>query len=133
MEKLYYHPSAYYYPDTKKIVCQDCGVELNENGMSSEPCLIPTAAQSVLDNLKFEISVWNCRAFLLCFTEERGKRRYYKFDCSEEIKEKIDKLAIDSVYKAGGAINFSGIYPLSEELENFLEERIKNKEITLGD
>lgn len=37
----------------------------------------------------------------------------------------------DSVYDAGGAINWSGIYPLNKELEDFLEEKIKNKEIIL--
>jgi len=34
--------------------------------------------------------------------------------------EKIDKFVLDSIYKAGGAINWSGVYPISEEFEKFL-------------
>ncbi len=130
MEKLYYHPS-FYLAEDGKWRCSYCH-KVSNNGMIPEPCVYPTAAQSVFDDYRFEISVWNCRVSILCFVESNGKRDYYTIECSSnEIKEKLNKLAKNSVYDAGGAINISGIYPLSEELENFLEDKIKNKEITL--
>lgn len=99
--------------------------------MSEKPCSIPTATQSLLDDYRFEISVWNCKASLICFKEHDNTRQIFSLDTTPEIKEQIEALAEDSVYQAGGAINWSGIYPLSEELENFLEDKLKNGEIKL--
>ncbi len=130
MEKLYYHPS-FYLAEDGKWKCSYCHKEISNNGMIPEPCVYPTAAQSVFDNYRFEISVWNCECSLCCFREEKGHRNYFKIDCSEEIKQKIDILMEDSIYDVGGAINISGIYPLNEKLENFLESKIKNGEIVL--
>lgn len=130
MKRLHYHPDSYYNSDTSTWHCSQCHVE-TRNGMSEFPCNILTAAQSVLGDYKFEISVWNLSARVICFKEDKGKRHYFKIKTTEEIKNHVKKLAEDSVYQAGGVISFSGIYPLSEELERFLEEKIKNGEITL--
>ncbi|WP_028841989.1 hypothetical protein [Thermodesulfovibrio yellowstonii] len=129
MKKLYYHPSGI-ITNEGKVICSVCGVELVD-GMSPEPCKIPTAAQSVLNGVRFEISVWNCCPTLLAFEEQNSKKKYYWVNISEELKEKVWHLLIKSIEEAGGAINFLGIYPLNEKLEQVVEEGIKEGKIQL--
>ncbi|MEM3370013.1 MAG: hypothetical protein QXE90_04165 [Candidatus Micrarchaeia archaeon] len=104
-----------------------------ESNLSEQPCTVPTAAQSVYRNYRFEISVWNCKASLLCFTEDKsGKRKYYSLQTMDNsLSETTNRLAEKSVYDVGSAINFSGIYPLNKELEEFLEKNLDNKKIIL--
>jgi len=74
----------------------------------------------------FEVSVWNCKAELLCYHEDpAGCRTYYDIKAPEEVRDKIAELVEASVYRAGGALNISGIYPLSPELERFLWEKLQ--------
>ena len=47
-------------------------------------------------------------------------RRYRKIICDEKTKEKINELVIKSV-EEHGALNISGLYGLSDELVEFLE------------
>jgi len=82
--------------------------------------------------LLFEISVWNCRAELVCYTEDaNGRRKYFEIQADDEVLDRLDELVYDSVYKAGGAINISGLYPLSKELEHFLWSGIAEGKIRI--
>lgn len=133
MKKLYYHPETSYNPNSSESYCLRCGSKMVESNLSEQPCSVPTAAQSLYEGYRFEISVWNLRASLLCFTEDKyGNRKYFDLKADENILSAIDQLAEESVYGAGGAINFSGIYPLSEVLENFLEDGIKSGKIVIN-
>jgi len=82
--------------------------------------------------LLFEISVWNCKAELVCYTEDsNGKREYFEIQADDDVRDQLDELVYDSVYKAGGAINISGLYPLSKELERFLWSGIAEGKIKI--
>lgn len=129
MRKLFYHPSGTLLPDGR-VICTECGAELTD-GMAPVPCTTPTSAQSVLDRFRFEISVWNCQASLVAFREEKGRRVHYQIEAPPEVREKLRSLAVRSVEEAGGAINFSGLYPLNRELEDLLESGISSGEIKL--
>lgn len=129
MKKLYYHPEFEFR--NGRFVCVHCGV-VSPDGLSEHPCVIPTAAQSIYEDLRFEISVWNCRPELVCFKEEGTSRRYLDIKITSNLKKKVEDLIIKSVHDAGGAINFSGIYPLNEELEKVLYEGIKNRKILIN-
>lgn len=84
------------------------------------------------EGINFEISVWNCRASLLAFREDDGGREYYDIEIEDkELKKKIDKEVVESVYDVGGAINISGLYPLNNKLEMLLEEGLKTGKIKL--
>lgn len=133
MRKLYYHLEVGYNPSSPESYCLRCGSKIIESNLSEQPCSVPTAAQSLYEGYRFEISVWNCKAGLLCFTEDKyGNRTYFDLKADENILSAIDQLAEESVYQVSGAINFSGIYPLSETLENFLEDGIKAGEIVIN-
>lgn len=133
MKKLYYHPETSYNPNSSESYCLRCGSKIVESNLSEQPCSVPTAAQSLYEGYRFEISVWNCKAGLLCFTEdEKGNRVYFDLQADKNILAAIDQLAEESVYQVGGAINFSGIYPLSEKLENFIEDGIKAGKIVIN-
>jgi len=82
--------------------------------------------------LLFEISVWNCKAELVCYTEDpNGRRKYFEIQADDEVLDQLDEFVYDSVYKAGGAINISGLYPLSKELERFLLSGIAEGKIKI--
>lgn len=133
MRKLYYHLETGYNPNSPESYCLRCGSKIVESNLSEQPCSVPTAAQSLYKDYRFEISVWNCRANLLCFTEDKnGNRVYFDLQADDNTLSAIDQLAEESVYKVGGAINFSGIYPLSEKLENFIEDGIKAGKIVIS-
>lgn len=132
MKRLYYHLKVKLNPKTKNFYCIFCGKQMTESNLSEEPCVLPTVSQSVYDNYRFEISVQNYIPYLLCFTkDETDKRTYYSLYVDKDIYEELNNLIKDSVYKVGSVFNSSGLYSLSEELENFLEENIKIGKITI--
>lgn len=126
MKKLYYHPE--FELRNGKFVCTHCGV-VSPDGLSEHPCVIPTAAQSIHEDLRFEISVWNCKPELVCFKEEGTNRRYLDIKIASDLKRKVKDLIIKSIHDAGGALNLSGIYPLNKELEEVLCKGIEDKKI----
>jgi hypothetical protein len=135
MEKEYYHPHGRVTQEgvtqegatqEVKIMCGQCGILLDETLKSKTPCSIPMAATSIFKGYEFEVDVWNCAARLLVFRAERSggseKRKYFDLDFkNKETRQRLDELVEGSVYAAGGMINRSGIYPLSDELEAFIE------------
>lgn len=125
----YYHPAGVF--GKEKIVCHMCGVELDEKFLSEIPCSIQTANRLEVDGYVFEVMVWNCEVKLLVSVEEEwGRRRYFEIEySSEDVKKRVDELLLSSVEKAGGSINMSGAYPLSEELVGFLVDCWEKGEI----
>ncbi|MEM2056865.1 MAG: hypothetical protein QXO76_01225 [Thermoproteota archaeon] len=132
MDKKYYHLSAHSAGD-KVIYCTACGVELDSVTLLGDlPCIHPTAWCSVFNSrYYFEIQVWNFQASLQCFTHKDFTRVYYKIECDEDKSEKIAELTVKSVYEHGGALNISGVYPLSSELEKILEEGLLDGSIRI--
>ena len=117
-ERYYYH-SGTITPEGETI-CPDCGAKLGDGLLSPEPCKYDTTAFVKYEGLWWFINVWNCRA-VLCATENmRGYLRYRKIICDEKTREKINELVIKSV-EEHGALNISGLYGLSDELVEFLE------------
>lgn len=112
MGKFYLHPSATLR--NGKVYCDYCGQELplDEKGLptlqTNFPCIVspPTPFDS-----EVEINVWNCRAVVFY----RGKPIDFS-RLPKASRDKLERLALDSVHQAGGAINWSGIYPPSDEL-----------------
>jgi len=75
------------------------------------------------------VSVWDCRATVVY---RRGKEVYLDdVELPEDVREKMLELAEKSVYDAGGAINWSGLYPANEELVRLVEEYEEEFEKTL--
>jgi len=107
--KYYLHPSA----EVKdgKWVCIYCGAELPQSLKTDFPCT--TSPKTPFDE-KVSVSVWNCTATV--FVEDVDIAQF----CTQQESEKLDKLAEDSVYDAGGAINFSGQYPPSDKLVRYV-------------
>ncbi len=131
MKKKYYHPEGIF--KNGKFYCKMCGIELGEELFSEVPCTYPTSSISNLGELNFEIQVWNLTPRLLVYQGDY-KRKYYKVIADEKVKEKLHNLMVESIYEAGGALNFSGVYPLSNKLERYIEKmynegRIKFEEI----
>lgn len=121
----YYHPAGVL--EDGKIYCTYCETELDEELFGDIPCSIQTANRLYFDRYIFEISVWNCRAELLVFTEDKnGRRKYHSLEASEDTMDKIEELVLDSIHESGGAINISGLYPLSEKLVKFLKDSLES-------
>lgn len=136
MKKLYYHPAS--YPHSPGVfVCIHCGRQTFD-GMSESPCVVKTAHQTIINGYIFEVSVRDCKATLICYREiELGGlknfRKHYVIETDAETYQKIDRLVHESVPRAGGAINFSGVYGICDELGLLLEEGLKQGKIRIED
>lgn len=128
MEKLFYHCGGEII-NGKHCRCTCCGknIPLNET-LSAEPCIPGVAYRCVYGNCSFEISLWNFTPGLIVRDVKTDEIYDLEFT-NPEHKEKVEKLLVASIYDAGGAINFSGIYPINEDLEKFLEEKLSSGEI----
>jgi len=70
----------------------------------------------------FFINVWNCQAHLaLIHNTATGGGR------ADRIEDFESPLLEKAVYKAGGMINLSGWYPLSNRLETLLKKKLETK------
>lgn len=107
-KKYYLHPTAEVRDG--KWICTYCGAELPQNLKTDFPC---TVSVKVPFDEKVEVSVWNCQASV--FVENVNISQF----CREKEVERLEKLAEDSVYDAGGAINWSGQYPPSDKLVRY--------------
>ncbi|MEM3829008.1 MAG: hypothetical protein QXP36_07340 [Conexivisphaerales archaeon] len=87
--------------------------------------------KSADDQYIFEISLLNFQPTLLCFQEDLdGNRKYFELKLTDPIQEEIvHDMMIDSIEQAGGALNISGIYPISRKLRHFLTSEIKEGKI----
>ena len=130
MEKDYYHAYGTIMPEGLR--CVQCGTLLDGNLKAKTPCSTSMAATSVFEGFEFEVNVWNCSANLLVFHAERKegseKRKYFDLKIKDEKTERrLNELVEQAVYDVGGAINMSGIYPLSTKLETFIEKNFRTK------
>jgi len=113
--KFYIHPAAYF---DGKWVCPYCGKELpvDEKELpitkTDFPC---TVSPPIPFDEEVSISVWNCRATVLLNRQPIDYDRLPKRQA-----DKLERLAIESVERAGGAINWSGIYPPTEKLCQYI-------------
>jgi len=110
--KYYIHSAA--QVKDGKMVCVACGAELPNGTLKTTfPC---AAGYSIPFDENVQISVWNCypTVFVLGIALDEV--------VSEKEKERLYDLAVDSVEAAGGAINFSGMYPPSEKLVRFAQK-----------
>ncbi|MEM5816099.1 MAG: hypothetical protein QXL14_03575 [Candidatus Aenigmatarchaeota archaeon] len=87
--------------------------------------------QSVDDQYIFEISLWNFQPTLLCFQEDLdGNRKYFDLKFTDPNQEDlVYNMMTDSIEQAGGALNISGIYPISRSLRRFLTKEIREGKI----
>lgn len=65
------------------------------------------------------LSVWDCR------TRVHFEGIDVAQFCSEKEKAKLEQLALESIEKVGGAINWSGIYPPSPKLCRYVLKLVK--------
>lgn len=79
-------------------------------------------------DVNIEVNVWNCQAQVIYRGDDGSLIDY---ECDAETEDKLDELAYNSVYDAGGAINMSGLYPPCEELIRFFSDSIKSGKIIL--
>lgn len=134
MIKYWYHPFLERKEDG--CFCKYCGIPMEGELQYLHPqkCRAATSAVSLWEDYMFEVSVWDMRASLLVFRHDNsGQRIYLKLDISPEIESMYKKLLNSCPYEAGGAINISGTYPLSEKFENFLEEHLNSGKIKIID
>ncbi|MEM3895425.1 hypothetical protein [Thermofilum sp.] len=107
--KYYIHPSA--TVKNGKWYCTYCGQELPQSLQTSFPCVV---SHSIPFDDKITLSVWNCRVNVTFDGVDISEF------CDEKEKERLEKLAVESVESVGGAINWSGIYPPSPKLCNYV-------------
>jgi hypothetical protein len=116
-KKYYMHPEAEY--KNGKWICTYCGKELPNGEFKTDfPCT--TSVETPFDE-DVEVRVWDFKAIV-----------YYKgLDisefCNEKEKEELEKLAIESVESVGGSITWSGFYPPSEELVEFVSHIVEKQ------
>ena len=107
--KYYLHPTANI--EDGKITCVFCGAELPQSLKTDFPCTV--SAKAPFDE-KVSVYVWDCMANV--YFDNINIKQF----CTEQELEKLDRYAIESVYDAGGAINFSGQYPPSDKLVRYV-------------
>ncbi|MEM4454447.1 MAG: hypothetical protein QXT28_07045 [Thermofilaceae archaeon] len=116
--KFYVHPAA--AVDGGRAVCVYCRRELplDEKGLpvleTGFPCSVSLPAP--FDD-EVAVSVWDCRAMVVVNGSivDYGK-------IPERHAAELKRLAEESVHRAGGALNWSGVYPPSEELCEYVAE-----------
>jgi len=116
--KYFIHPSAVVVDG--KAICTCCRRELpvDERGIpvleTEWPC---TVSLPIPFDDEVAVSVWDCRArvFYMGVLIDYNK-------LPEKLAAELERLAIESVENAGGAINWSGIYPPSDELCKFVKQ-----------
>ena len=129
--KKYYHVSGVFDADKKTVYCSECGAVLDENLLSDVPCTAFVNYVCLYGEYRFDINVWNCRASLRVYREIGNNIEYCSLDFKNpEDKSKLEELVYKSVEDVG-MINMSGIYPLSDELQAFLEEKLGKREIEI--
>jgi len=110
--KYYIHSAA--QEKDGKMVCVACGKELPNGSLKTTfPCV---AGYSIPFDENVQISVWNCHPTV--FFQDIALDEVV----SEKEADKLYDLAVDSVQAAGGALNFSGMYPPSEKLVRFAQK-----------
>ena len=135
MKHLYYHPGGVVEvgPDGKLVVrCQYCGKLLEPGIFSPEPCTQKTAWRTEIGGWWWEVSVWNCQARLICWKIIDGQDVPGYWTASEDLAEELSRLAEKSVYEAGGAVNISGIYGPSEELERAILRGLRTRKLKVS-
>lgn len=115
--KFYLHPGAELHEG--RWICNYCGRELpvDERGMPVTQVPFPcTTSPPIPFDSEIEISVWNCQATVLI------NKKPIDYDMLPKRQaQKLERLAVESVERAGGAINWSGIYPPSEKLCQYID------------
>jgi len=130
MKKLYYHSEIVYRDG--KFVCNACGEEVDEFLRSTNPCVIPTTSATVIDNLPVLISVYNCVAFLVAeVSKEDGGVLVVSFDYDDSIADQLERLLERDIEMAGGAINMSGYYPLSDKTARRIQKWFREGKLWL--
>jgi len=110
--KYYIHTAA--EMKDGKIICSACGKELPNGSLKTTfPCV---GGYSIPFDENVQISVWNCYPTVFV------KGIALDMVANEREKQRLYDLAVDSVEQAGGAINFSGMYPPSEKLVRFAQK-----------
>lgn len=123
--RLYHHAGGMYCEDGE-VVCQKCGAELDDNLLSPNPCLIQTTSVIYHNGLYLFINVSDLHAELCIVKNIIGQIQYLKIRCTDRtLAKKLHDLVLRSVEKEG-AINISGLYSVSDELFNFIENN-RNK------
>jgi len=118
--RLYHHAGGMYREDGK-VVCQKCGAELDDNLLSADPCLIQSTSVIYHDGLYWFINVSGLHAELCIAKNIIGQTQYLKIRCADKATaKKLHDLVLRSVEEEG-AINISGLYSVSDELFNFIE------------
>jgi len=126
MGKYFIHPSAYISEGRAK--CVYCGAELpmDERGIPSLKTDFPCSVSvPVPFDDEIEVSVWDCKAAVLYKSDDIAID-ISEFPLTEREKERLKKLARESIYDVGGSITWSGVYPPSEKLVK-LVKRIVTK------
>lgn len=116
--KFFLHPCAVVADG--KAYCAYCWrkLPLDERGLpileTEWPCSI---SLPIPFDDEVAVSVWDCRATVLY----RGNPIKYD-EVPEEVAAELERLAVESVERAGGAINWSGIYPPIDELCDYVKK-----------
>ena len=130
MKKLYYHSEIVYRDG--KFVCNACGEEVDEFLRSSNPCVVPTSTVTVINNLPICIAVWNCVAFLVAeIPKDDGGVLVTAFECDDAIVDQLERLLERDIERAGGAINMSGYYPLSDKTARRIQKWFREGKLWL--
>lgn len=132
MRRFYAHAGGEYV--NGRLVCSDCGVELDDNLLSGEPCSIPTAWYTEYDEmpgLLWFIDVGGMRVSLMVMKGGEDGWRPVSVSVKDD-EEEIRRVLEKCVYEAGGVISISGHYGLTDEAAHRVLEWLKSGAVKIG-
>jgi len=130
MERRYYHAKVVLKDG--ELVCCACGAKVDETLRFPNPCAIPTSSATIVNHLPILISVYNCRAFLVAeIPVSPSTVRVVPLEYDEKIADLLEELIENDVYGAGGGLNMSGYYPLSDKTAELVAKWLEDGKIWL--
>jgi len=82
-------------------------------------------------SMGFEVLVRNRQARVIAYLYLEGTPRWvFHIQSDEDVMKRLDELAKKSVYAAGESINVDGLYPISDELREYLNECLLKGKLT---
>ncbi|NPV51707.1 MAG: hypothetical protein HPY60_11015 [Candidatus Methanofastidiosum sp.] len=124
LERYYYHPFGRIVEN--KLICGYCGKVVDSLFPSKVPCKPDIASVLKWKDYFIELNVgFFGKVGLLAYREKNGNRFDYHVveGIDNETKVELERLMFKAVEEVG-AINFTDIYPITDELMEFLEENI---------
>jgi len=113
-----------------RLICQNCGVEIDQYFTADVPCTKPTTPEDVVQRL-FRIFVYNCQAHLVAeIPRSFATVEVVGLEPSEDIESELEERITRDVEEQG-SLTWSGYYALSPENEHRIAEWLRERKLRL--